>query len=308
MDRLRARTFIPLQPPKKSSICDELVSGRILRPKKSTDFARIELNIEKEAIKILRSFCQTEAATEGLDHFERLLRKKHFESVRKMSLLQLRPVANVDDEANDTSVTRFVPASDARTERRMLSGTLPQRMFRKASSTLPHPRVEKRVTIGHLPSTKPSVSLSPQIAQYADPLSQQDGPTRSMQGQVGSESISVTLPKAKDAPPRMPLRTPSNDRLNIGAPRNSSHREVKQTITLVDGGFSLDLMPKLGKADEARQSSPCDSEDVPPHSSRRFRKSESIKQLVDYGIREVRKMSIGKRRLTLGAASGIEGA
>lgn len=272
------------------------------------EFARIEIDIEKEAMAILRSFCRTKAATESFDHFEYLIGKKHFESVRTQGLPQPRVAASRDNGGRKISNTRPVAAShNPKTERRILSGNLPQRIFRKASSTIPQPKVEKSVTIGNFASTKFYLNSdsSPEGLRHRTKSLQQDGTASLLPrpcGQDDRKHTRCTIPKSQDGDSRVPLRTPSNDQLNTKFSRNFSHRDLKQTITLVDGGSSSN--PMTGQA--ATDSSPGIPSDSPPDCSRRFRKSDSIKQLVDLSIREVKEM--GKRGVTTGATDGFDEA
>lgn len=303
MDRLRARIFTPPRSPKNSYRHDEHAAKKVPRPKRSTDFARIEIDIEKEAMKILRSFCQTKAATEGFDRFESLLRNKHFESLRRQGLPQPRPVADVGNQSGVMSNNRPTPEVDLKSERRMLSGTFPQRIFRKTSSTIPKPKIEKSTTIGDFSKTKFYISSSPEEAVYENKLSQQDGSAVISQGQIDRKHVSRVLPAPRVGPLRAPLRAPSPGRSNIEVARNFSHRDGKQTTTVTNDESSSDIGQPSGAAAAAKQPLPYGLVDDQSDPSRRFRKSESIKQLVDFGIREVRKMSMGRRRKTSGSTN-----
>lgn len=307
MDRLRARTFAPSQSPNKIGGRVELTGRRGLRPKKSIDFARIEINIEKEAIKILRSFCQTTAATESFERFEFLLRKNHLESFRKPGLLQSRPAINADNKTKVTSNTRPVPSTSSKLERRLLSGAIPQRMFRKNSSTVAQPRFEKSATVASFSNTRFFISSSPEGSDHETKLLQQPGRAATLQVQVDCKQTARTLPRPRIGSSRAALRTPSHGKMNIDASRNFSHRDVEQMITLVDGRCSSNLGSAPKTMAPARYSPPRDPDNIPTDSSRRFKRSESIKQFVDFGIREVRKISIGKRRATSGTIHGIDG-
>lgn len=270
-----------------------------MRPKKSMDFARIEIGLEKEAIKILHSFCQTDVAIESLEHFECRLRKQHFEMARKMWMPQPRAAANVEDKTGLSVTRRLVPAPDSRPERRILSGTLPQRMFRKASSTMSQPKFEKSMTISNLGSISSYANLSCEAATQPSKSSGGDETILASQSDVSQKDIHKALPNSKTGCSQ--ASSPKSTCMTSSAmiTRNFSRRDVTRTTAVTDGSSGSAVESTQATVEATRQRSYCGPDGDAVDSSRRSRKSEGIKQFVDFGIREVRKLSIGKRRGTM---------
>ncbi|MBA7490065.1 hypothetical protein ES702_00599 [subsurface metagenome] len=297
LDRLRTRRFISPSSTKSALARGNAVWKRIPKPKEGVEYARIEINIEKEAMKILRSFCQTKAATESFGHFEYLIRRQHIESIRRSDTTESCDAPETKKEQKACESQSVAALDDRTTDRWMLSGNLPHRIFRKASSTMQQQsKVERSTTIGNF--------CNPQI--YIG-LNSSSEDSSKMHGSIQHSVSAVTLQSAGDCRPttrtltdpkdrssRKPLETSPSDRLNIEASRNFSHRDVKPTVNLVDDQSSLN--PVSTKFSEETLSATTDTTPVEP--SHRFKKSESIKQLVDYSIREMKKM--GKRKATSG--------
>lgn len=249
-------------------------------------------------MKILRSFCQTPAATESFEQFEYLIRKKHTENIRKSDTSPSSSIADVDNKEKIICDPRSIVAlDDTKFNGWMLSRTLPQGIFRKASSSQPQPKLVKSITIENFcnPQFYPGSDISLETTEEAH---------NSMQHSVSTMTLSShdckpshrTLPRTKD---RLPMRTSSNDRLNTEASSNFSHQHIKQTVAHVEDGHLLN--PVSTKSSDASILSV--TENVAADSSRRIGKSESIKQLVEYSIKEMKRM--GKWRVTSEAAEEI---
>lgn len=250
-------------------------------------------------MKILRSFCQTKAATESFEHFEYLIRRQHIESIRRSDTTESCDAPETKKEQKACGTQSVAALDDRKTDRWMLSGNLPQRIFRKASSTLQQqPKVERSMTIRDFCNPQIYIGLNSSSEDSSKALG-------SIQHSVSAVSLTSasdcrpatrTLTDPKDRSLRKPLETSPSDRLNIEASRNFSHRDVKPTANLVDSETSLNLVST--KPTEDTSSAVTDT--TPMDQSHRFRKSESIKQLVDYSIREMKKM--GKRKVTSGTS------
>lgn len=302
LDRLRTRSFDPPPPSKNALARGNIAAKKIPNPKETREFDRIEINIEKEAMKILRSFCQTPAATQSFEQFEYLIRKKHIESMRKSNTSLSSSIADVDNkDKNVPNSQSLVALNDPKTDRWMLSRALPQGIFRKASSTVQQPKFEKSVTTGNF--CQPQFYLgSDSSFEWTENLhgSMQHSASTLTLSSVDCKSLHRILPKTNNGSSRTALTTPPNHRLNTKTSRNFSHRDVRQTACLVDSEPPLNQT----SADSTDAPTPSVNDNLVVQSSRRFRKSDSIKNLVDHSIREMKKM--GKRKVTSGTADEMD--
>ena len=314
LDRLRSDKLLhsqkaikPIRQPKDQSAKS---------PTDSIELDREETAIKREALQRLRAFCRTKAALESFQMFERSL------CIRDADLstpsMRRGETARFFTSRSSLSMVPNPPVNPAKPKMRKLSD---RSLFRKGSATVSVPKLEKSVTISNFGSTDSfSTAATSQGSQWSRP-SQGSFPAQQRHESTSLQSVDSGNRALINRNDRPSHGRPSMGTTEVQNPLSFRHLQARQSIqnkvtspleadptcnkanadkVVVSGTESLHVAkPVFNRNGAARATSggqdnaeqPISGMETAPSSgSRRFRKSESMKKLVDAGFREIKKM------------------
>ncbi|KAK5082167.1 hypothetical protein LTR05_007310 [Lithohypha guttulata] len=306
LDRLRTTKLIPAPP---ATNHDRRI---IRRAKTSMEFDRAEKDIKAEALGVLRSLCQTQAAYDSFKTFTVSLRAKDPDFMPpgiKTSSQTLRG----QTERRAHAAEPGQPPTKA--ERRDLTGTLPRTTFRKPPVSKPPRYLTKSFTLDTF-SSKGSVDSLDSVSKRGQARfqthDQQELEQGNIQGRQGRSTRETFAESSSDqqcpatqrntGPSIMKLRISptSRDRKVTAVPANTfaSHAQVDTVTPSISSYPSMYQLAPAADGGEERYTHQVES----PGQGRRFRKSESMKKLVDVSLKELKKM--GHRVSNTSASDG----
>lgn len=227
---------------------------------------------------------------ESFEKFEYLIRNKRIESLRAhvASRLSSRDSSSIDDrETKPPDTQTRVSSNKTKVERCFMTGTLPRHVFKRPSPTVLQAKQGKSKTISNF--SRPRF--------YIDSCST-NGPS--------AQPIKELLPKKQSQGIHVPIQESCTDpTMDTG---------LDQSLQEVLAGSGLTARTKIvcsgpvvlkQRDTSSNEGAPtCVVESTSRESSRRFRKSDSIKHLVDHSIREMRNMGWRKDNSAATQATG----
>lgn len=284
-------------------------SDRHVSPKTrtSTDFDRIESRLKLEALSALRSFCRTKNAKDSFEQFIADLRHKDHDLWYASRSEFWKGIQTQVPNTTPASVT--IPQNDMELRSQKFGETFPHGIFRKPIASSSRRRLNKSATLSnlaypvddhrplrlsqqHQEQRKPSLvmsSMSTHVKDHKMRAVSDETPQTLVQFARLKSPIRPGLVTSHTEPSlttKMHKRTAEMTLPRSFIPVCSPTLTVK--LTNADSGDLLHTDMSKQNANAGTRAALPDSTAVA--SSRRFKKSESMKKLVDASIREIKKM------------------